>query len=973
MDFAGVRDREVTFAESGITVVEGPNESGKTTLLKAFDLLLNFLDSSQDKRVAAARPAGTGLGPSVEAEFVTGGHHVRYLKRWLSQPRTEADIVSPDGRLRRLAGREAHDAVRLMLDETLDSGLWAALQVQQGTSLDLPHFGDSTSLRQALNQAASGNLGGAAEDALHQRVLSERERYLSPTGSVASRGERGPLQAAREKEGQARAALAAAETAFTDADATSRSLAADRSRLQSTDRDLDQAKGDLARAEVERADLEAAERRVGQLREAHQQADLRHRNSLLLQGGRRELVRRSDESRSQHANLRRGLEDVSAASHAASQKLGAAQEEYRAAQSALAQAQAAAQLAERDQGQLQRLADLSPLRERLGRVRDLEDKIKAIEAQLPALLVTDDALRGIEDLQAKSERARAKLQAGAARLCLTAARDLALQVDGVPTELPAGATLERIASHDLQVEVAGLLHLEVQGGGTAADLARRAAEAEDALRESLAACSVATLEDARDVNRRLARLQAQREELGRSLAEALAADTPDLIAGRIGQIESQVDAYWAERPEEPPRPADLQQAQAALDAARTALAAAAAAKEQAGDALSLVTTAKAKADEKVGIYGSQLADAEAAAARAEEELAQARQKVSDAELEGAVLAAQAELTETWGTLAREEQAFRERNPDRVAATHLNAQQRLARLQGELEQLRQSIARSEGYLEKVALEGVGLEERLASAREDLQRAAAALVAEERRARAADLLYRTLDRHLETALRAYREPYRQEVEHLGRLVFGSDFAVDLGDDLAIEARTLHGSTLPAGQLSSGAREQLGVIGRLACSRLVSGEGVPVVLDDAFSYSDPERLTGLCLALDRAGTSGQVVLLTCDPERYRSLGDAKVLRLQAAPAPPVSAHYEPSAVEVRAAADAGGVAASLSEDRVLLALRASSSPLGKREILASAAVSEAEWGRTIHALLESGLVEQIGAKRGAVYRARGSALSS
>lgn len=963
-DFAGVRDREVTFAECGITVVEGPNESGKTTLLKAFDLLLNFRDSSQDKRVEAARPVGSGLGPTVEAEFVTGGHRVRYLKRWLSQPRTEAEIVSSDGRRRRLAGREAHDAVRILLDETLDSGLWGALQVQQGTSLELPAFGESTSLREALNQAASGNLGGEAEDALHHRVQAERERYLSPTGTVCGRGERGPLQAARETDGRARATLAEAEAALAAADATSQSLAEDRRRLQATAADLAQAEEDLTRAKAERAELEEADRRVGQLREAHRQADLRHTNSLLLQGGRRDLVRRTEESRSQHESLRQELSDATAASNAASQRLGAAQEDYATAQSAFAQAQAGAQLAERDREQLQHLADLLPLRERLRRVRDQEGKIAAIEGELPALLVTDEALRRIEALQAKAERATAKLQAGAARLRLTAARDLALQVDDVPTDLAGGETLERIASSALRVDVLGLLHLEVQGGGTAADLARRAADAQEALREALAACRSATLEDARDVNRRLARLQGQREDLGHSLEEALAADTPDLIAGRIEQLESLVNAYWAERSEEPPRPADLQQAQAALDETRATFTARTAAKEKAGDSLTRVVTAKATADEKASVYGSQRTAAEAAAARAEEDLALARQEVADGELERAPLEALAALTEITGTLAREEQAVRERNPDRVTATYLNAQQRLGRLRAELEQLRQSIAHSEGYLEKVTLEGVGLEEKLASAREDAQRTAAALAAEERRARAADLLYRTLDRHLETALRAYREPYRQEVEHLGRLVFGSDFAVDLGDDLGIDARTLHGSTLSVGQLSSGAKEQLGVIGRLACARLVSGEGVPVVLDDAFSYSDPQRLTGLCLALDRAGATGQVVLLTCDPGRYRNLGDAKVLRLQNQPAPPPSMGTERG--EAVRQLDAGSVVASGSDDRVLLVLRQSQAPLGKREILASAGVSEAEWGRTIRALLESGRIEQIGVKRGAVYRA-------
>lgn len=64
--------------------------------------------------------------------------------------------------------------------------------------------------------------------------------------------------------------------------------------------------------------------------------------------------------------------------------------------------------------------------------------------------------------------------------------------------------------------------------------------------------------------------------------------------------------------------------------------------------------------------------------------------------------------------------------------------------------------------------------------------------------------------------------------------------------------------------------------------------------------------------------------------------------------------------------GVAA---REQVLLVLRnGRGEAIGKHEILAVARVAEVDWPRTIRALLESGQVEQVGARRGARYRIPG-----
>lgn len=44
------------------------------------------------------------------------------------------------------------------------------------------------------------------------------------------------------------------------------------------------------------------------------------------------------------------------------------------------------------------------------------------------------------------------------------------------------------------------------------------------------------------------------------------------------------------------------------------------------------------------------------------------------------------------------------------------------------------------------------------------------------------------------------------------------------------------------------------------------LPVVFDDAFAYSDPDRVQTLQRMLDLAGTRGlQIIVLTCNPARF------------------------------------------------------------------------------------------------------------
>jgi DNA repair exonuclease SbcCD ATPase subunit len=81
-----------------------------------------------------------------------------------------------------------------------------------------------------------------------------------------------------------------------------------------------------------------------------------------------------------------------------------------------------------------------------------------------------------------------------------------------------------------------------------------------------------------------------------------------------------------------------------------------------------------------------------------------------------------------------------------------------------------------------------------------------------------------------------------------------------------------------LSGGTKEQFSAAIRLAMAEVLSADfdnKLPVVFDDAFTNSDKGRIRKIQPMLDLAARHGlQVIVLTCHPEAYASLGAKKVM---------------------------------------------------------------------------------------------------
>ena len=200
------------------------------------------------------------------------------------------------------------------------------------------------------------------------------------------------------------------------------------------------------------------------------------------------------------------------------------------------------------------------------------------------------------------------------------------------------------------------------------------------------------------------------------------------------------------------------------------------------------------------------------------------------------------------------------------------------LQRLADELHEQDARTRALRMKLEVKGEeGLAQQLDAAKSAVARLTARHDSLEARAAAARTLYEAFAARRAEAHRRYVAPFRDQIEGLARIVFGPTIEIELDDELRIARRTLDGVTLEFADLSTGAKEQLGMIGRLACASIVSDDGgAPVIFDDALGWSDPTRLDGMGAVIRMAGRSCQIIILTCTPGRYAGVGNAEVVRL-------------------------------------------------------------------------------------------------
>ena len=862
-NFRGVANREITFPDQGVVVVCGPNEIGKSSMLEALDLLLTYRDRSTHRDVKAVRPVHADAGAEVEAEISTGPYRFVYRKRFHKKAMTELTVIEP--KREQLSGDDAHERAEAMLAETLDTRLWDAQRVLQSASTNAVNLSGSDALSRALDAAAGDTDAAPAgvESLLIDRVEAECSRYFTGTGRPT-----GVWKAAIDRVRAAEAEAGRCLLAVADVD----ERVSRHEQLTAALRDLEVTLGPAtARLTAARGAHEA----LTALREQLQQARLvataaaaTATNSALANGQRQQLIAdverrglaliefrgRLAEATEQEAVVVEVAEEAAAAAERSAAALTAAQRRFDTART-VAETCVAREAADK-------------LAARVTGIDDTVAELARIAVGLAAITLTGKALADIEEHSAAVGHIGAQLNADTATVEFTAPAELDVTVDGHPRTLAAGQAWIQPASAAVTVEVPGVLSVRIDPGASTAKLRADLDAAQQLLDQQLRASGVADLKAARELDARRRALADSRATHAAKLEGLCAGEDPAALRTQLADLRAA--ASDGERIDAEAAAAELAAADSALRTARTGADTC----QKAAVAAAAAVTGKATA---VTVARERLTTAEAEFVLVRDQLATLRAAVDDEAVAAQAAADAGEQRAADDAANALAERYAAAEPAAVEAELAAASEAEATISADRDTVTMELHKLTAELGVIGSEG--RQGQLDEAQAELERARAEHTRIGERAEAAQLLRSTMIRHRDNTRQRYVQPYRAELERLGREVFGSSFEVEVDTELTIQTRTLHGRTVPYDSLSGGAREQLGILARLAGAALVAKEDtVPVIIDDALGFSDPDRLVKMGAVLNTVGDRGQVIVLTCTPGRYDGVADAAVIELSA-----------------------------------------------------------------------------------------------
>jgi len=882
------RDVTVNFDPSR-TLVGGANETGKSTLIEAVHrglfLKANVTGEAQKSMVSTLH-AGH---PEVEIRFVAQGAEFLLKKRFSGTTGTTHLTKSGGGTWQ---GEEAETRLHELLGVPEVSGgrnilervgvQWAHLWVWQGMSGRDPAGstdGQRTELLQRLQAFGGGVAMQSESDARVAAHFAEaKERIFVRAGSARTGSDLARAQTeaeeARVEHAAASDRLARLEQTvreFEEAVATARRAAGDLEKLSEQRTQVDEK---LAQAE----ELSRSEERQSQ--EVKDAADKQE----ALESVEQTILGLRDSVGQLQASLapKRDKEQCLAQSLDSSRERGAeAEGKYDEAQTNTRVARLRKELAGSWVGWFEKQAREAELRKRLERVQAFEEEIAGYQAELSRLAAIDQkAFTDLQHLESKQAQAQAALNAMAAEIELVAAPN-PVRVGSV--ELSVGKR-QRIVE-PTEVSVGDTLSLKIYpGGGDSLTKARNEVrEAQARLQRPLDEYGLQTVAAA-------AEALAKRTEVERKRTAAEAAvsalDADDL-ADECSEAETDfasAEADVARRMEQlgcSDRPDSLAEAKARLRCEDKSLR----------NCETLESEMKVARDallaEQSGLTG-QLKTLQGDIAKDTQKLtgfeAQLRMLL-DSHGEDAVRAqrlAGARLAKECAeeALTQIQAALSALQPDQLSQSC----DRLQRAITAKDQERQDAERRRA-VSQAALRSDGAEDpHTAQAQADAKQASAEehLAAVSRKAQAIALIDELFQQEQQALADRFSLPLAEKIGDYLKRLFGPEArAVVTFEDNAFKrielVRSAQGGAMPFDSLSGGTREQVAAAVRLAIAELLAANhdgSLPVVFDDAFAYSDPDRVNTMQGMLDLGASRGlQVIVLSCNPSDYAGLGARSV----------------------------------------------------------------------------------------------------
>lgn len=865
---------------SGINVLASPNETGKSTFVRAAARALFDKHTCKDDEIWSLQPAGSELAPQVTVVFEHGGNRYSVEKRFLNNPESRFSEWRNHAWQLLAEGDAADERVQKLLQSSVPGrgatkaahwGMLGFLWARQGEASEWPSWEGDT------GQMIQTRLVRVEVDPKIERLRDILWENYSELFTNTGRP-------------KARAPLDHLATQLEKVDVDLKAIAEQRLELESLQRQF----ADLGpRLEALKQEVATREQEASNLRAQATQAELAA-HELLQRHGELDAAKEKLETVSTDIDqlgkwtekLKEANTDLAQANDAlneATVKETTAKHRVATAQQELDEAFGRAKLLNERSERIANLLKLKHSQASQAAAEKLDKKAKAqnervrvLRAQLDKLpTITPGKLKKLQELDESIRGHEAKLEVIGLTVELRAdsAAKLTATRDGVAEklELKAGGAETLRAAQNLDLHLTSWGSLRIRSGATELSaLIKELEECRESLQEQLAAVGCAKLSDAEAAISKRRELQKEFEGAEEKLGETLDDfESLEELQSEFASLERQAKTL-CEILSPTTSEAKMSVAELESDAERLTVSVK---KEQETHATSTRELKKRReeterstaareeaAKQKVKLTAEAKALGEqivALQARYSQGLDQARR---DAQSE--FVKAEARHSEAKRKLPADAEKLPERNRRAAAAYE--------QVRTELDNRRRDYNKLEGALQTRGAEGLySKESLLLEQREALVRQVEALST---RGWAARLAHDLIQFRKQAATRSVLGPLEARLagtfaditRDLERRVFLNEHLEIVGVGTSREAMTAFT------HLSQGAKEQLLLCLRLAVAAEVSSTGHKlVVLDDVLVNTDDQRQQRVLDLLQTCAGQLQIVILTCHPENYRGVG--------------------------------------------------------------------------------------------------------
>lgn len=849
---------EIKNFDPGINLFIGPNESGKSTLVRA--IRAAFFDRHKTSTVESLRPWGdSGAAPAVELEFDWQVERWQVSKRFLKRKSCDLTVNGSS-----CTGEEAENKLATLLGyEFPGSGVskpdhWGVpglLWVEQGAGqeIDDPVKNAGQHLKAALGSSL-GEVASSGGDELIEQVEVERGKLLTAKGKPTG--------------------------AYTDALKEHDKLRAEQENLESRIRQyrqqvdrLGQLREERLRDEVDRIwedhrkSAQEAETKLAKVaewqrdQERDQQTLNEYRSSIqALLDLLSSMAQQKKDLGERTKNLelaQQNLEKQKTRQPVLETALQNARSEYDMARSVVRQAREQEQRRLLTRELVQITSELDGLNQALDKARELNGKLKEQRRQIHELEIDTQAHDRLKEVVKSLERLKIKEESIATRLEYNLYADQVVQLGD--KQLTGQGVQTLLEPEDISISGVGTLRV-LPGGEDVAALARSRQtllEEQQRLHEQMGVVSLdeadARLEQSKELNQQIKLNQSELASLAPDGIDALA-DSKQLKQEKREALDTDIQTLSEPDKESP-----------SLALAETQL-------EAADQALREAESAASELNSDLRLAEQSLKSAELEWNRLQDELQAPDRKEREQQAESQLVELRANLNQLEKAVKHREQQINESRPDILQQDIERLNRSADAAEKAAEQRRIDIERLQARLEEAGAEG--LEEHKGVLAAKLEQATRRKNELESRANALDFLHKRLIAHRLELTRQLQAPLQQHLNRYLQLLF-PEASLRVDENLipeVLERTSVRGEEHGRfEELSFGSREQMALISRLAYADLLQEADRPtlLILDDALVHSDSERLAQMKRVLFDASQRHQILLFSCHPENWKDLG--------------------------------------------------------------------------------------------------------